>query len=202
MTAPRLKTCALAPLVALLALPAVAHAYGPGDPDPSFGRHGVATAAAVQGARSSSSAVAVDSRGRVVVAATVRIGAPWAGAPQEMQIRVARFLPGGGRDRSFGRRGVAALALGRHGTAAWAVDVTRDDDVVVAGSTAYRTYSAYDTIAPDGDFLLARFDESGRLAWSRTRDDGPGGYAAAVAVDRGDRIVVGGSGGVDELLVS
>jgi uncharacterized delta-60 repeat protein len=199
MTAARLKTCALLTAVALLALPALARAHAPGDLDRAFGDRGVAAAASVRGYDSSSAAVAVDSRGRIVVAATVRTALASAGARQAMQVRVARFLPGGERDRSFGDRGVARLSLGRYGTAAWGVAVTREDDIVVAGSTAYYTHSTCCTTAPDGDLMLARFEESGALAWTRTRDDGPGGYAAAVAVDRRGRIVVGGSGGVDRL---
>ena len=136
----------------------------------------VATASAV-------SAVAVDGRGRVVVAGTAAAASP--------DFVVARLNPDGTPDPTFGGTGVVTVPVGPGADTAFAVAVDPAGRVLVGGSRQG---------AGGSDFALVRLRDDG------TPDPGFGGgdgivvtpsgglfgIWAAVAVDPAGRIVVAG----------
>jgi uncharacterized delta-60 repeat protein len=200
MRSPRVKTALLLAFLAALAAPPAALGFEPGDMDPSFGKRGAATATAVKQFKASTSAVAVDDRGRILVATTISTeppSSPVSSGYFGTQIRVSRFLAGGRPDRSFGRAGTAALSVGPNGTEARDIAVAPDGGVAVAGRTTFRAdMPRCCTWVADWDFMVARLDERGRPMWSATRDDGLSGVATAVAFDPSGGVLAGGSSGV------
>jgi uncharacterized delta-60 repeat protein len=162
--------------------------------DTSFGTSGKTLAAFDRGGTlfDNVAAVAVDSRGRTVVAGTVER------ANGNYDFGVARFLPNGALDRAFSDDGLAEIFWDIGGTANY--DFVNDlaidgsDRVVVVGSVR---------VGDDYDFGIARLTTSGRLdtsfsgdgkltvAFDRGNGDFDGGEA--VSIDRAGRIVVGGS---------
>ena len=118
-----------------------------GRPDPAFGQNGTVLTT-VEGKAAS---LAVQPDGKLVTAISgVR------------DIEVARFLPDGSRDLTFGAAGVSDAFL-FSGGAAEAVALQPDGKIVVAGRTATCSGGA----RPDGScpdqFALARFRSDGRL---------------------------------------
>ncbi len=89
-----------------------------GQPNPRFGRNGQVPIPTVNGSLFRVSAIAVDFRGRIVVAGTAKLnpprqmgGNPLPG-PVPSAARVIRFLPNGALDRGFGEGGVSTSTLG------------------------------------------------------------------------------------------
>jgi uncharacterized delta-60 repeat protein len=163
---------------AVVGTPAAASA-APAALDPSFGNGGIVLTAFP--VRSEGDAVAIDGQGRIVVAGE-------AGSPN--QIALARYLPGGTLDSSFGGgTGKVTRAVGVSGGGAGAVAIQRDGKIVVAGT---------DFPATGTEMFVARFNEDGTL------DAGFNGgivsipnaarEASALLIQPDDKIVVGASG--------
>jgi len=183
-------------LLGLLAFPAAARSFEPGDADPSFGDRGVAVAPIKQ-FKASAAGVAVDGLGRTVVATTISTEPPTSPSDSGYfgtQARITRFRADGRLDRSFGRGGTASLSLGQNGTEARDIALTPDGGVAVAGRTTDHADMPYCCVSvPDWDFFVARLDERGRVVWSARRDDGRNGVATAVAADAAGGILAGGT---------
>jgi uncharacterized delta-60 repeat protein len=97
-----------------------------GRPDPSFGREG---SLIVGAGLISAWALELDERGRMVVAGQGGV----VGGPYD--VAVARFLPDGSPDPSFGGDGVVTTDFGSTGERAAAVALQPDGSVVAAGSS-------------------------------------------------------------------
>lgn len=150
--------------------------YGPnGHLDRSFGRRGTATTN-MGGNFEDVHAVAVDSKGRIVVAGYIN------SREHQSSIAIARYLPSGKLDHSFGTRGKVIRSFPAFGLDGQVAIDSRNR--IVAASSDSRNH-----------FELMRFRQSGRLdrsfgdngAITRIR-----GIAKAVAIDRRDRIVAAG----------
>jgi uncharacterized delta-60 repeat protein len=125
-----------------------------GTRDPSFGRNGLVVTSFGRDP-DSAHAVAVDSRGRIVVAGHTRI-ADVNCTIQCVQLRLVRYLPNGRIDSSFGTPGRAEPVIGlAHDTLGLAFQ--RDGGILVAGSS-YLSEASYDR-----QLAIWRFDGRGRL---------------------------------------
>ena len=135
-------------------------------------------------------AVAVQRNGRIVVAGE-------ADCPFAVCFALVRFLPDGRLDRSFGANGVVRTMFAKYGASrAYDVAVQPDGTIVAVGMR----FSGNDA-QNDELFAVARYLPNGKLDRSFSRDGLASvdfGYsdadASAVAVQRGGRIVVAGSG--------
>jgi uncharacterized delta-60 repeat protein len=135
-------------------------------------------------------AVAIQRNGRVVVAGE-------ADCPFAVCFALVRFLPDGRVDRSFGVNGVVRTMFARYG-ASRAYDVAvQPDGKIIAVGMRFRGNDAQN----DELFAVARYLPDGRLDRSFSRDGLAStnfGYAdadaSAVAVQRGGKILVAGSG--------
>jgi uncharacterized delta-60 repeat protein len=164
-------------MVALVLVSSVlADSRGPGDLDRAFGRGGLL---AVNGTDDGANAVDIGRKGRIVAAGLHA---------------VARRLPNGHPDRSFGEHGVVRLDSGPYSNGSVAFGSTS----VAVGSkgvvfTAGRTCSdlcdfAVSRLTPDGE-LDQSFGQAGtaRIDFGRPVDEG-----LAVETMKGGRVVVGG----------
>lgn len=103
-----------------------------GRPQKRFGGNGRAVIPARAGVTFQFAGVAVDSRGRVLVAGTSEpVGAT--GGSQDARVSVYRFMPDGRLDRKFGKGGVAGASLGPVEATGIAVD-SRDRPVLTGFS--------------------------------------------------------------------
>jgi uncharacterized delta-60 repeat protein len=169
------RTMAMTALVVLAALMPAGAASGavPGDLDPSFGIGGKVLAPF--GLGSGAAGVAVQSDGKILVT----------GSPEASQgFSVARLLPNGSLDPSWGEGGVVTTPLGEF-AAAFDVAVQPDGKVVVAGEAPG---------TENEDFAVVRYLANG------TPDPGFGGGDGVVVVPvgtKGDqgRVVAIGPGG-------
>ncbi|MDQ8043581.1 MAG: hypothetical protein REI11_03185 [Patulibacter sp.] len=129
MPRPRYVTAASITMASLLATAAVALGAA-GDADTTFGSKSVAQIPVGNGGTSSGAASAIQD-GKLVVAgrATVSTGDGIRG-----EIAVTRLNADGSRDTSFGTNGETTIAAGTGESEAFAVAITADDKVVVAGS--------------------------------------------------------------------
>ena len=91
-------------------------------------------------------AAAVDSKGRGIVVGTTSAGS------NGTDFRIARILPDGSFDSSFGNSGRVAVDLSTQNDYAAAVALDKDDNIVVVGTA---TLSATDT-----DFAVVRLSAS------------------------------------------
>ncbi|HEX9966629.1 MAG TPA: hypothetical protein VGB06_01655, partial [Solirubrobacterales bacterium] len=89
-----------------------------GRPNPGFGGNGAVPIGPIEGARFQLADIAVDSKGRIVVAGTTRpvaqvgmIGPPVVG-PLPSRVTIRRFLANGQLDQSFGTEGILHTTLG------------------------------------------------------------------------------------------
>lgn len=163
----------------------VARLHRNGAPDRSFGRGGLRK---VDFGRrdDSASAVALDGRGRIVVAGQSSVGR----LARDRRLALVRLRANGKVDRRFGKR---LTKFGPHGGGVRAVAIQRDGRVVVAGV-------AYDDPSwLGGAWVLARYEPNGRLDRSLGRrgfimgDFGTGfDWAGAIALQPDGKIVVGG----------
>jgi uncharacterized delta-60 repeat protein len=135
-------------------------------------------------------AVAVQRNGRIVVAGETD-------CPFAVCFALVRFLPNGSLDRSFGANGVVRTMFARYGASrAYDVAVQADGKIVAVGMR-FRGNDAQN----DELFAVARYLPDGRLDRSFSRDGlasvdfGFGDAdASAVALQRGGKILVAGSG--------
>jgi uncharacterized delta-60 repeat protein len=180
----RLAATALVAVLALLVLVAGALAAGRPRLDPRFGPGGVVRTVVPGGGGTGGldqdgARVVRDPRGRLVVVTAV------GGA-----MVVARYLPSGALDPSFGEGGFAAIPW--TDAQAEAVTIQSDGKILVGGATGFEHPRA----------VLARLDPSGALDQSFRGPNSPPGKASvgtgedvlAIAM-QGRRILVGGENG-------
>lgn len=147
--------------------------------DPAFGTDGFA-ASPMGFDEVSASDVVVDSSGRIVFAGSARLplATGWTGV-------VARYLPNGRIDPAFGVGGVAKLAVAGSNTFLNSIALDSNGAIVAAGQIA-------------GDTVVVRLDDDGAFdhafadAGVLVRSNGEQDIAYGVAIDRRNRIVVGG----------
>ncbi|PZG02204.1 hypothetical protein C1I99_03585 [Micromonospora deserti] len=156
--------------------------------DPDFGDRGRVVTPIPLGAGGGAQAIATAPKGKLVVVGTAGLG-----GENELGFAVARYLPNGELDASFGTGGIVVAPVGPARSAgASDVVVLPDGRILVAGG-------GNDADGNPG-FAAARFLHDGRLDPS-FGDGGsivvpmPGGDAAgfALAVQRDGRIVLGGT---------
>lgn len=158
--------------------------------DPSFGSGGVVTHSLGAGEYPSIDGVAVQPDGKIVVAG--------GSVPGDHGLLLARYLPNGSADPSFGRGGFVETKFTYWAFAA-AVALQPDGKIVVAGGS-YQGNSNYES-----EFTLARYNPDGSLDTSFgaggitntpipevVGPPGSGAQAVAVAVLPGGEILVGG----------
>jgi uncharacterized delta-60 repeat protein len=159
-----------------------------GSLDPSFDGDGRVTTRLDR--YSIAGSLVIDPQGRILA---VGIAEPHL---HEGDFGLARYLPNGELDPSFGSGGVVTTAFGRdHVDGAGSVAIDSHGRIVAVGGTRRRAFGS------GGDFALARYWPSGSLDRSFSRngkvtttfggDDGAG----SVALDSEDRIVAAGGGG-------
>ncbi len=117
---------------------------GDGTLDASFGTGGRVTTAVPGNSRSTVQAIAIDAGGRIAVV----------GDTSQNTLALARYLPDGRPDSSFGTGGIVTTALPGVSLAAHAL-VIQGGSLVVAGE--------YRDDATGGAFLLARYTTAGAL---------------------------------------
>jgi uncharacterized delta-60 repeat protein len=174
-------------LAGLLVVPALAVAR-PGDLDPTFSDDGRVLTEFNYFSNPSVAfayAVAVQEDGRIVAAGT---------AEQSNQaVALARYLPNGSLDPSFGEGGRATLDTGDTGAHEWAyaVAIQSDGGIVVAGRIS-------EGPMPGSEILVARLTSGGDLDHSfgddglRIVDIGKFASARGIALTSGDSIVIAG----------
>jgi uncharacterized delta-60 repeat protein len=183
-----LSTCGLlgCAVVVLAALPAPSLAQAaPGDLDPSFGTGGKVTTDFGGDVQGEIVSTAIDSRGRIVA------GGFSGDIHSRGYFTLARYLPDGSLDRSFGTGGIAVTGL--EGTA-FSVAIDRVGRIVAAGSARG---------APAGsDLAVSRYHSDGSPDTSFgtggvvTTDFGGDEWARSVAIDSRGRIVAMGQRGL------
>jgi uncharacterized delta-60 repeat protein len=158
-----------------------------GTPDPSFGTGGRTVTPIGQGAEAWAAATTPD--GKVTVAGSA------VGAPGDPELALARYLPDGGLDPTFGRNGVTITRASGGPDTAFALAVDRASRLVVAGQCGRapaqensRGTACVARFGPNGDIDTA-FGQNGiRLLPIRDGVESLRG----VAVDPRGRIVVTG----------
>jgi uncharacterized delta-60 repeat protein len=170
----------LAPALVLAALlllcSSSAQAWVPGNLDPSFGVGGKVTTRI--GNAAAGDALAIQPDGKIVMA-----GWGWDG-----DFVVARYLPDGSLDWTFGTGGVATAPFGQYtGAQGRAVALQADGKIVVAGTAS--NYFALGRFDADGSFDTS-FGGDGKVELSV----GEASYAYAVAVQPDGKIVAAGRG--------
>ncbi|MFD8141523.1 hypothetical protein [Streptomyces sp. NPDC059708] len=130
-----------------------------GNPDPSFGSGGVVLTpmSGVGGDDEHIWRLAVQKDGKIVAAGHV------ATAAGGEDFAVARYLPDGRLDRTFGTQGRVVTALSPHDDEAQALRIQRDGRIVVAG------YAGTGEDTNGRDFALVRYLPDGRLDGSFNR---------------------------------
>jgi len=159
----------------------------PGAPDPAFGAAGLVMTD-FAGRSDAAAAVTVLADGRILLAGTASVSAHGG-----TDFLVARYLPSGALDTSFGVGGFATIDFGSAFDHALALTVQPDGKIVVAGdSLSSGTFGNY-------DFAVARLTANGALdggfgTGGKLVTDLAGDYdqATAVALDPAGRIVVAG----------
>lgn len=120
-----------------------------GEIDESFGDGGLATTD-LSGTADVARAVAVDPQGRIVVAGTTT-------GEKGLDFAVARYLPSGALDRSFGDAGKTVVRVGDDADTAYALVIQSDGKLVIGGDS--NRGSAQSGV----DFALVRLLEDGQL---------------------------------------
>src|SRR5213078_3850786 len=126
--------------------------YDPsGNPDPSFGSGGEVTSTFAE-RYATAHALAIDSRGGLVVAGSVG-----SGSPGESQFAVARYKPDGSLDPSFGSGGEVTTGFGP-GTIASARGVGIDPSGRIVIATG-----DYESASAANGFAVVRYTPTGSL---------------------------------------
>jgi uncharacterized delta-60 repeat protein len=173
-------------LSASLAIAAAAWAAG-GDLDPLFGTGGIVTTTiGSQGAEAQG--VAIQSDGRIVVVGSCGV------QTTDTDLALARYLPDGTVDASFGSGGIVITPLTSNMDRAYAVALDAGENIVIAGEFNQM-------LGVPGSFLVARYLTNGSLDMSfgtggvvSTPMPQPGG-ALAIAIQSDGKIVAAGVSG-------
>ena len=161
---------------------AMARYTGTGSLDAGFGKSGVLTTLIGSGAWGSAATIQPD--GRIIVAGQSLNGS-------QSTFAMVRYTITGSLDSSFGNGGIVTTAIG-YDAEGFAVALQPDNKIVVAG------YSAPRISRPPTFFALVRYKSNGSLdngfgsSGVVTTLVGNGAYGEAVALDRDNKIVVGG----------
>jgi uncharacterized delta-60 repeat protein len=167
----------------------------PGYPDPTFGAGGTATAS-VAPASAAGSVVAIQSDGRIVVAGpwALSVGGDPFHPPQVFYATaVARFLPDGTLDASFGDDGVALCLQG--------MEISRPERVLIQPGDGKILVVAAFVLSSAQDFVLVRLlpdgtpDATFGSGGVVIDDIGDVDFASDMALDSAGNIVVSGSTG-------
>lgn len=162
--------------------------------DPSFGKNGVAMISFVTG-QDYARSVAMQPDGRIVVAGTACAEpSGYCGlGTSRFSFALARFMPDGAIDTSFGVDGKATTIFGNHQDTAYSVAIQPDGGIVAAGtsvnfglSTMYIALARY---KPDGS-LDETFGDGGKVL--TLASTGLSAAAYSVALQSDGRIVVAG----------
>jgi uncharacterized delta-60 repeat protein len=151
-----------------------------GTPDLGFGSNGVVRTRI--GLAASAFAIALQPDGKIVAAG----GSIPDVTPPYTAMTLARYLPNGRLDQTFGSDGVVSTPIGAGFSGASDVALQPDGRIVATGNT-------------DNDFAVARYEPDGSLDTtfgdhgSTTTQTGPSSYATAVALEADGSIVVAGS---------
>lgn len=155
-----------------------------GSPDTTFGSDGVVTTAIGSGAKASS--IALQSDGKIVVAGE--------GSGDRVEFAIARYMPDGSLDPSFGAGGVVTTAVGDYSSAS-AVVLQPDGKIIAAGTTLASDAG----FQPLDDFAVVRYNPSGSLDPSfgsggvvRTDFNATEDFGNAAALQLNGAIVVAG----------
>jgi uncharacterized delta-60 repeat protein len=165
-----------------------------GDLDRAFGRGGRVTTDFAGNVDGASSAV-IDSHGRIILAGGT--GPPDATSGRDaFDFALARYLPNGSLDPSFGIDGKVTTDLGGQDAAA-SVTVDAQDRIIADGTSCSSTQC---------DFAVARYRAGGQLDPAFGNDgsvttrfpNGPGGAVSVTLDSRGRIVAAGTSGGAAE----
>lgn len=157
-----------------------------GSLDSTFGSDGIVRTD-FNGRDDKASAMALDDRGRIVVAGTSR------GPRGASDAALARYRPNGDLDASLGGDGKAVVNLGGYDNEVYAMAIDSQGRILVAGRQ-YRYHDVFNIL----DFVVARFDAGGALDPSfgrdgtTTTDFGQMDFAYGLALDPQGRIVAAG----------
>ena len=161
---------------------------GPGDLDTSFGEYGQVLTDF--GVRAKGTAIAIQSDGRIVVAGRTR-GSRF--TTEQADFAVARYLPDGKLDPTFGADGLVTTDISGQIDSASQVLLQPDGKIIVAG-TGDRTAAS----EPISDFAVIRYTADGRLDQGFgtdgkvTTDFGFTEAVLALALQSDGKIVAGG----------
>ena len=136
-----------------------------------------------RGAGAVSRAVAIQDDGKIVVAG---------GADDGRRFAVARYLPNGTLDGTFGKEGKVTARFSAGGNFARAVAIAKDGTILVAGQTSHDNGSWFAVLRLLSDGSRdSSFGHDGRVT---TQFGGVAGDAYGVAIQGNGRIVVVGEG--------
>jgi uncharacterized delta-60 repeat protein len=136
--------------------------------DPTFGVGGIVTTKFAPNSSDGIRAIAIQSDGRIVAAGNSQLAA-------SEQFALARYLPDGTLDGSFGAGGKVTIGLPSNGVHAYAVAIQPDGRIIVAGAML-------DSWFGESDFALARIDSSGSV----DPTFGTGGWVTTPFLDQAD----------------
>jgi uncharacterized delta-60 repeat protein len=165
----------------------------PADPDPGFGQNGRVTTDFAAG-DDSGAAIAIQPDGRIVVAGDANTGTA---ADPNYDFAVARYLPNGALDESFGGDGRVTTSFDNLNLSDRAADVAIQPDgkLVVVGAVSKPTLGGQFAVAryrPDGS-LDPDFSVDGRQTFGFGSDLAAHDVACAVVLDGTDIVVAGWS---------
>lgn len=177
--------CISVAVLALLSMNVVAQVSG--DLDSTFSADGIATTDVQPPSSDGALCMALQPDGRIIVAGS---SIPQVGGTTSLAL--ARYLPNGSLDPSFGTGGTVTTAVGVFDDVIHAIALQPDGKIVVAGTT-WTNGLGY-------EFLVARYDSTGALDPSfsgdgiQVNDLGTGSEdrAGAVAIQPNGKIVVAG----------
>ena len=156
-----------------------------GDLDESFGRE-EGSARSVLGIDSFAQALALQPDGRIVAAGTGSFGAAI----------LARYLPNGRLDRSFGGDGQSRLSLGHHGGGAFAVVVLASGRILAAGygiGEEERWKAAVIAFQPNGE-LDTHYNGDGLSTFTVVGGEGSIEFTSMQVLRSGKVLLAGGIG--------
>jgi uncharacterized delta-60 repeat protein len=155
--------------------------------DATFGGNGTILSDFGSDRVSEANALAIQTDGKIVVA-----GVSFSNISRHDDFTLARYLPNGTLDTTFGSQGLVLTDFGGGSAVAYALVLQSDGKIVVAGVSS-------STAPGNGDFALARYLANGTLDATFnsdgkvTTDWGDNDQATALAIQRNGKIVVAGS---------
>jgi len=165
---------------------AVARFLDNGDLDLGFGDGGMAITNFGLGSLSQANGVAIQRDGRIVAVGYMY---PPPAPMLPPRFALARYLPDGSLDHTFGQAGLVTTEFGG-ASKGNAVVIQRDDRIVVAGTAQHRFALA--GYLPQNGSLDKGFGTQGRVTITM---GGPGAFATSIATSATGRLAVGGGGG-------